>query len=622
MPRWRSATVFAVILVLGLMTVFSVYLIYRLNTLHARELEEQFVAQVSVSASQPQLIDAWQDDALMQETLLQEWSDLIGARVTLFSADERLLADSDNQTETDGIPLPELRAAMETGFGRSVRIDPATGNEVVFLAFPVLDNGETIGAIRWAYPLDRTWAGQRQMQGIILTATLVAGFILVGLLIVQFERSARTVRQLTAAAERITAGDLDARVVAFSGGEIGRLARTFNRMAGELERQIRKRGREQDRLSTMLQIMADGVIMVSKKGKVRLINPAAARTLDTTESDALKRSFVQTVRDHRIAEVWQRCKESGAQEVDTIEMSDQRYLRIVVTPYLLGAARGYLIMMQDLSRMRQLQTVRQDFVSNVSHELRTPLAALRALVETLRDGALDDPPMAQHFLDLMEGEVDSLTQMVQELLELSRIESGQVPLEFKSVSVARLLQDAAGRLNPQSERAGIALTLTLSNDLPHVLADAQRVQQVVMNLIHNAIKFTPAGGSIDLRAEIMEDLVIVIVKDTGAGIPATDLPRIFERFYKSDRARSGGGTGLGLAIAKHVIQAHGGEIWAESAEGEGSTFYFTLPVAGTEATDHKPANAGADALPHGAGLLPAPSNGHTPRNTRFHTQPQ
>jgi two-component system phosphate regulon sensor histidine kinase PhoR len=572
------------------MTVMSVTLISQLATMHARALERQFVAQVSASATQPQLIDAWQDDGATLNALIQEWSNLLGARVTLFSADQQILADSHDraETEADGIPLPEVRAAKETGFGRSVRVDPATGREVAFLAFPVQDDGEIIGTIRWAYPLTGVQRGQAQIQRAILVAALVTALLLLGLLSFHYERSARTVRQLTSAAKRIAIGDLDARVESFGGGEVGRMARTFNRMAAELQRQIRKRGREQDRLTTMLQIMADGVIMVSRKGKVRLINPAAAQILDTTETDALKRSFVQTVRDHRVAEVWQRCRESGSQEVDTVEMGEQRFLRVVVTPYLLGEARGYLIMLQDLSRMRQLQTVRQDFVSNVSHELRTPLAALRALVDTLRDGALDDPPMAQHFLDLMEGEVDSLTQMVQELLELSRIESGQVPFEFKSVSATKLLQEAIARLKPQSERAGVRLTMALPDDLPDVWADAQRVQQVVMNLIHNAIKFTPASGSVDLSAEWVDDYVIVVVKDTGVGIPVADLSRIFERFYKSDRSRSGGGTGLGLAIAKHVIQAHGGEIWAESIEGQGSIFYFTLPIAGEGSVNDMP----------------------------------
>ena len=595
------------------MTVLGVYLSHQIGKQHVESLEEQFLAQVVASASQPALIEAWQDGPSSSETLLQEWSSLMGARATLFSTDGQLLADSHAQTNAlaENIPLPELRAAMEDGLGRSVRFDPVTGDDVVFLALPVQDNGETIGLIRWAYSLENAQADQAQLQTIITVAVMVAALILALLLITQFQRSSHAVRQLISAAERITEGDLNARVVSFNGGEIGRLARTFNRMAGKLESQIRKRDRERDRLSTMLQIMADGVIMVSKKGKVRLINPAAAQILGTTEDDALKRSFVQTVRDHRVAEIWQRCKESGSQEVATVEMGDHRFLRVVVTPYLLGAARGYLIMMQDLSRIRQLQTVRQDFVSNVSHELRTPLAALRALVDTLRDGALDDPPMAQHFLDRMEGEVDSLTQMVQELLELSRIESGQVPFEFESIPAAQLLQRGADRLRPQAERADIALTLTVPDDLPDVMADAQRVQQVIMNLIHNAIKFTPPGGSIDVSAETADNLVVLVVRDTGAGIPAADLSRIFERFYKTDRSRSGGGTGLGLAIARHAIQAHGGDIWAESVEGEGSTFYFTLPVAGADFVKSLAAagTSNVGALPNGAQTLPSPSNG-------------
>ncbi len=601
------------------MTLLAIFLSRQLSKQHTESLEEQFFSQAANSATQPALIDALQTDPSALEPLLQEWATLLGARVTIFAPDGQPLADSHRQASvlSGDIPSPELRAAMEDGIGRSVRVDPATGDDVAFLALPVQYHGETIGIIRWAYSLENAQSSQAQMRMLILGAVLATALIIV----TPSHRSFSALRPHNTATH-IRGGTHHGTGIwtrAWSPSRAvrsGAWSRTFNRMASKLERQIRKRDREKDRLSTMLQIMADGVIMVSKKGKVRLINPAAAHILDTTEADALKRSFVQTVRDHRIAEVWQRCKESGDQEVDTIEMSDQRYLRIVVTPYLLGAARGYLIMMQDLSRLRQLQTVRQDFVSNVSHELRTPLAALRGLVDTLRDGALDDPPMAQHFLDLMEGEVDSLTQMVQELLELSRIESGQVPFEFGSVSVAQLLHEAAARLKPQSERAGITLTVTLPDDLPNVVADAQRVQQVVMNLIHNAIKYTPTGGSIDLDAETVEDLVTVVVRDTGDGIPAADLPRIFERFYKSDRARSGGGTGLGLAIAKHVIQAHGGEIWAESVEGVGSTFYFTLPVADKEATDLKPANAGAgaDALPHGAEILPTPSNGHTPLN--------
>jgi two-component system phosphate regulon sensor histidine kinase PhoR len=192
---------------------------------------------------------------------------------------------------------------------------------------------------------------------------------------------------------------------------------------------------------------------------------------------------------------------------------------------------------------------------------------------------LDDPPAAQHFLDRIEAEVDDLTQIVQELLELSRTESGQVPLQLISTPVADIVLPPTERLQPQAERAGLTLTLDVPSDVPPVLADSERARQVVTNLVHNAIKFTLPGGTVSISAESAGDQVVVSVRDTGIGIPADDLPRIFERFYKADRARSGGGTGLGLAIARHIVQAHGGRIWAESVEGKGSTFYFTLPTA-------------------------------------------
>ncbi|MGB9594601.1 MAG: sensor histidine kinase, partial [Anaerolineae bacterium] len=209
-------------------------------------------------------------------------------------------------------------------------------------------------------------------------------------------------------------------------------------------------------------------------------------------------------------------------------------------------------------------------------ELRTPLASLKALVETLRDSATDDPQAARRFLDRMDTELDALIQMVRELLDLSRIESGQVSLAFAPTPIDKIVMPPVERLRLQAERANLSLTVHIPPDIPPVKADAEALHQVLTNLLHNAIKFTPPGGKITVAVQPTESEVVVSVSDTGVGIAAEDLPRIFERFYKADRARSGGGTGLGLAIAKHIVQAHGGRIWAESEEGKGSTFYFTL----------------------------------------------
>jgi two-component system, OmpR family, phosphate regulon sensor histidine kinase PhoR len=289
---------------------------------------------------------------------------------------------------------------------------------------------------------------------------------------------------------------------------------------------------------------------------------------------------VQAVRDHRIVEVFRQCQQSGQEESAVLELEDNRFLRIIVTPFIKRSHRGHVVILQDLTRLHHLQTVRQDFISNISHELRTPLAALRALVDTLNDGAIDDPPAAQRFLHRMEVEVDAMTQMVQELLELAHIESGHAPLRLQELPAAGVIAAGAERLRPQAERAELTYTIDLAADLPSVIVDPDRIQQVVTNLVHNAIKFTRAGGQITVTAhhDAPRGEVIVQVCDTGVGIAPEDCARIFERFYKADRARASGGTGLGLAIAKHVVQAHSGRIWAESSIGKGSTFCFSLPT--------------------------------------------
>jgi two-component system phosphate regulon sensor histidine kinase PhoR len=238
-----------------------------------------------------------------------------------------------------------------------------------------------------------------------------------------------------------------------------------------------------------------------------------------------------------------------------------------------------LLLFQDLTNQRQTEAMRRDFISNVSHELRTPLAALKALTETLQAGALEDPPAAHRFLEQMETEVDSLSLMVNELLELSRIESGRVPLNLAPTPPLDIVYPAVDRLRLQAERAGLLLSVECAEDLPLVLADATRVQQVVVNLLHNAIKFTPSEGEVTVNVTRQDREVRFAISDTGIGIAAEDLPRIFERFYKVDRSRATSGTGLGLAIARHLVEAHGGRIWAESEVGKGSTFYFTIPLA-------------------------------------------
>jgi two-component system phosphate regulon sensor histidine kinase PhoR len=332
---------------------------------------------------------------------------------------------------------------------------------------------------------------------------------------------------------------------------------------------------EHARLATVLEQMTDGVLIADSQGIIQFANPAAGRLFQT--SNPTQRSIAEVVRHHQLVEAWRRCQQTRQLQSESVELPTRhQYLQLIVIPD--QHASGSLLLAQDLTRIRRLETVRRDFVSNLSHELRTPLASLKALTETLQDGALEDPPAAHRFIDQIQVEVDALTQMVTELLELSRIESGRLNLDRKPVAPYDLLLSASKRMALQTERASLSLRVECAQDLPKVNIDLQRLEQVLVNLIHNAVKFTRPGGEIVLFAEPSNGFVKFAVRDTGIGIPEEDISRIFERFYRVDKSRTGSGTGLGLSIAKHIVEAHGGKIWAESIERRGSTFTFTIPL--------------------------------------------
>ncbi len=358
--------------------------------------------------------------------------------------------------------------------------------------------------------------------------------------------------------------------------ELEDLSSAIASLRTSLNLQLSALNSENARLATVLEQLTDGVLIADANGQVQYANPAACRLFEN--ANPIGDSIAEVVRNHQLIEAWRRCQQTRKTQSESVELpARHQFLQLFAIPDT--HAGGSLLLVQDLTRVRKLETVRRDFISNVSHELRTPLASLRALTETLQNGALADPEVGPRFLGRIATEVDALTQMAQELLDLSRIESGQVELVLAPLVPRSLLTSAADRMKMHAERAGLKLTVTCPEDLPMVRADRSRLEQVLVNLIHNSVKFTKAGGEIVLLGEAVDGSVRFAVKDPGIGIPADDLPRIFERFYKSDRSRAGGGTGLGLSIARHIVEAHRGRIWAESTEGRGSTFFFTIPFS-------------------------------------------
>jgi len=580
--RWRIALPYVALILVATLGL-TVYISDQVRQVRLADLEAQLLADARLLADGAAPLLQEKADPQVLDGLARRWAAALGARVTVIGADGVVLGEShEDRTQMDNHLLrPEVRQALKAGQGSSVRPSATLGYEMMYVAVPIRNGpGQVLGIMRVALPVAEIEANVNRLRRSIVLAGLATALAATLLAVFLAGRMTEPLRQLTAVAGRLAAGDLNARLFSSRRDEVGQLTAAFNHMADRLREQMTSLAEERGRLTTVLDHMADGVLITDREGQVQLINAAAARLLNTDEQRALGRSFAQVAPHYPLIELWKRCREQGGEQTDTVEISRHGlFLQAIITPFAEAEAQGYLIILQDLTRIRRLETVRRDFISNISHELRTPLAGLKALVDTLRGGAIKNPPAARRFLKRMDAEVDALTQMVEELLELSRIESGQAPLRLAPTPVAEVVIPPVDRLRPQAERAGLELTISLPPDLPPVLADVERARQVLTNLVHNAIKFTPSGGRVTVAAQTAAEGMLFSVQDTGVGIAAEDLPRIFERFYKADRARSGGGTGLGLAIARHIVQGHGGRIWAESVAGQGSTFYFTLLLA-------------------------------------------
>ena len=355
--------------------------------------------------------------------------------------------------------------------------------------------------------------------------------------------------------------------------EVMRLAAALRRAWAAVREEHDATQEERDRLATLIDELGEAVFIADVDGRIALAN-AAARAL--AGSEAVGRHLAQVVRDHEVLAAFA-AAQGGREATATVErVEPRRFIRAVARPLEGGQI---LLVLQDLTALRRLETVRSDFIANVSHELRRPITSLKAMAEALEEGAIDDRAVARDFVQRMHQEIDGLAQLTSELLTLTRIESGAETLTLLPQSPGDLLVECARRMGPLAARAEVAL-LVEPTDAPRVRADGERVAQVLANLVHNAVKFTAAGGSVRLAAAREDGRVAFSVADTGVGIEHADLERVFERFYKADRSRSGGGTGLGLAIAKHIVQAHGGRIEARSeGPGRGATFRFTLPLA-------------------------------------------
>jgi len=578
--QWRIALPYTILLILTMLGVWF-YLSQFIRQIHLNNIETSLLSQselIGDAATLP-LVDIGHNDNL--DALSKDWSELIQARVTIINKDGLVLGESheDRSKMDNHINRPEVQQALKEGQGTSIRFSRTAGFDMFYTSVPIVVDGAVIGFSRVALPLDQVEADVEQLRRNILLFTLVLMAVSILLSFLIAERTTRPIRDLNEAVGQMTDGSYNQVLASSSRDEIGELTGSIESMARQLHEQVEILKAEESKLSAILSQMSDGVIMVSQDGEVVLINQKAAQLFDVDVHASIGSSLIQFLKHHQFVDLWQRCLAEGQEQSEIVELHlPRRFIQGVAAAlgdYLEG---NILLIFRDLTNVRRLETVRRDFISNISHELRTPLASLKALAETLQSGALDDPPAARRFINQIENEVDTLNQMTSELLELARIETRETSIQLTQTKPCVILKQACDRLQLQAEKAQLNLVLDCPSGLPEILADGSRLEQVFVNLIHNAIKFTSPGGEIIVSAIIENGGIKFSVKDNGSGIPADDLTRIFERFYKTDKARSGGGTGLGLAIARHLVEAHGGKIWAESLEGMGSTFYIVIPT--------------------------------------------
>jgi two-component system phosphate regulon sensor histidine kinase PhoR len=579
---WKITIPLSLLVLIG-MGVLGFYVIDSTRNTQVSHLEAQLTneARLVADISLPVLADTTKQSEL--DGIAKTTGQQIQARITIIAQDGTVLGDSDQNpiTMENHASRPEVIEALSTGVGHSIRYSATLHEDMMYVAVPVINQGQALGIARVALPLTTVQSSINDAVKTIVPvmAAVTVLVILAAALIARM--ITRPVRQITRAAEGIAAGNFDQQIQIRTSDEIGRLGRAFSEMTSSLKTTMATITDERSKLVNVLSSLTDGVVMTDSEENIMLANPAAERLFNFRESKVTGHPLIEAVQDYEIDNAVKKCLKTYTEQTALLDSATGKFLRVIVVPAVAARSTAALILFQDLTELRNLQTMRRELVGNVSHELRTPIAGIKVMVETLKGSAGGDKETARDLLNRIDNEVDRLTQMVSELTELSRIETGVAELVITEVSLNLVVEEVVAQLKSLAQKQQVTIATDLDKDQPLVGADKERIRQTIVNLIHNAIKFNHPGGRITISTRTDGDSAIVSVSDTGIGISKDDLPHVFERFYKADKARSKGGSGLGLAIAKHTVQAYGGDISAQSEEGKGSTFSFSLPVKAT-----------------------------------------
>jgi two-component system phosphate regulon sensor histidine kinase PhoR len=519
------------------------------------------------------------------DSLCKHLSLLADTRVTVIAADGQVLGDSheDPARMENHADRPEIRTALAGKVGTSQRYSPTLKQSMIYLAIPLEENGAVTGAVRTSMPLAMVKQAVNGVYATVFLSGLIIA-LLAGwsnyLLLNHLRRQASVIRR---GAARFAEGHLEHKLIPPRSEELGGLARTLNLMAEQLNERIETITRQRGELEAVLSSMVEGVIVFDTDERILNMNQAAAKLLETTQPDVRGRNVQEVILNRNFQEFVRRIfRERRPLEAGISLRRGDLFVQAQGAPLHDAAGRdlGALVVINDVTKLRRLENIRREFVANVSHELRTPITAIRGFVETLRDGAAQDPQESARFLDIISRHTERLHAIIEDLLNLSRLEqeTESDAIHLKPGHLREILQSAISDCEHKAHEKQIRCELEDGDEMVAKI-NAPLLEQALANLLDNAINYSEPGSSIQIGIEAAEDEWVLYVRDQGCGIETEHLPRIFERFYRVDKTRSRkqGGTGLGLAIVKHIALAHRGRVSVTSSLGQGSTFRIHLP---------------------------------------------
>lgn len=511
-----------------------------------------------------------------------------GVRVTVITSQGLVLADSqsDPQTMENHSNRPEIIGALAQGTGHAVRHSVTINKDLLYYAVrQQTATGQPV-VLRFSLPFEGVASAVSEFRKTLWLASLLLLAILGSLTLLVSRGFTNRVDRLTAFSKRVAEGDFHAEPVGSSGDALDSLGSSLNQTAGRLNQMIRTVTEERNLSSAILGSMVEGVAVVNANERVLFSNPSFASILGLDVPPQPGSGLVEVIRQTELIEAVRKVL-GGEQRVESEIVTGtlrQHFFAATVAAVRATQANGAVVVLHDITDLRKLERVRRDFVANVSHEFRTPLTAIQGFSETLLAGAMNDPQNRDRFLGIIVEHSRRLARLTEDLLMLSKMDADRLELEIRRLPVEQLVSSCIETSQPRAIEKDLRLSVNLAKNIPDIAGDRRRLTEVLQNLLDNAIQYTPSGGQIMVSAETKDGEVVFTVSDTGIGIPEADQPRIFERFYRVDVARSRevGGTGLGLSIAKHLMEAHSGNLWVESEVGHGSQFHFSVPIFDAE----------------------------------------